>query len=344
MAGKDDGTTGGLAPENSLLAPQTMDRFQGYATKDGELITEKTPKGAQERTPKRAVAAASGDDDDDDDTQDDDADKSPEERAADKRHRSAQDRISKATAKQRAAERRADDAERRATASEARIAALEASRTTPLTQQSNQNKRDPNAPSPTDYKNGDIDARYIADLARYEGRKAAEDARAVSDKAAKDREAAVAQREMTKKVDTFKDKGAAEYDDFEEVVFDDDTPISPTIGELALDSEHGTQIMYELASDLKEAKKVKAMTPARQAAWFGQQESRISSESPDADADEDEDEPEERPARRSTKKAPKTTRAPAPSEYQGRGGGSNRVNAATNDFAAFERQAMGRNK
>ena len=143
------------------------------------------------------------------------------------------------------------------------------------------------APNPEDYKNGDIDARYIADLARYEGRKAANDERANSDKAAKQELDEKAARALQKRIADFDLKGSEKYEDFHDVVFDDDFPLPPTVGELALDSDHGVEILYALAGNAKEARRVAGLTPARQAAWCGAKEAELSSGSSDADEDED---------------------------------------------------------
>lgn len=319
MAGKNDAAA--AETENSLIAPLTADKFQGFTTKDGEPITESAPKAAG----KNKVAAAAPAEPEDD--AEDDADG---EQAEAKPSKSAQARINKAIGKQRAAERRAEAAEAANRAAEQRFARLEG-QIALLTGGAKPPTKDPNAPNPEDYKNGDIDARYIADLARYEGRKAAADARADSDKAAKDESNAREAKALQKRIADFDVKGSEKYDDFHDVVFDDDFPLPPTLGELALDSDHGPEILYTLAGDSKEARRVAGLTPARQAAWFGAREAELSSGSSDADEGEDF---QEEPA------SPKTTQSPQPSSFKTRGGGGvPRVNAATPDFAAFERMA-----
>lgn len=322
-------------PENALLAPQTMDKFQGFATKDGEPLTEKATKAPVDEKIAAAKAKANNTAERGDDEPEED-DETEQQTAKSK---SAQDRINKSVAKQRAAERRADAAETSNRALEARLARLEAG----LTTRNEAPKKDPNAPDPSNYKNGDIDVQYIADLSRYESRKAIADDRAANDKAASDAQAAKNKRAFEKARNKLEARGIDKYgEDFADVAFDEDVKISPTLGELLLDSDHGHEILYGLASDDKEAERIFGMSPARQAAWFGQQEAKLSSETPDADDDREDDEEEETPRPR---KSPKTSQAPTPPEFRARGSsGTPRTNAATSDFAAFERMATGGRK
>jgi hypothetical protein len=320
--------------ENSLLAPLTADKFQGFATKDGEPIAESkvaaktAAKADAKATTKAKVAAEDGEDGDQGDRED-----GQEGQANTPKPKDLQTRINKAVGRQRAAERERDALAATNRTLEQRLANIEGQMQLLTT-----GKKPPSndaAPDPADYKNGDIDARYIADLARYEGRKAAKAARADDDKAAKTEAEAKAARDLAKRVGEFADKGSEKYEDFQDVVFDEGFPLSPTLGELALESDHGAEILYTLASDSKESKRVLGMTPARQAAWFGTREAELSSESSDAgEEDESEDEDPETP--------PKATKSPQPSNHKTRGtGGVPRISASTTDFAAFERMAKG---
>lgn len=317
---------------NSLAEPLSADKFQGFAVKDGEVTAAEKPT----KVAKPAKAEREKDDADADDGDDDDGDGEQTETPR-QSSRSAKERIGKAVAKQRIAERRADAAEAKLDAMDRRMAALEAGK--PLTAGNTAPKRDPNAPSPADYENGDIDARYIADLARYTAKKATAEDRAASDKIANDKQANDRRAELMKQRDAFEAKGAEKYDDFAEVAFDDDVPVSQVVGELCLESDHGPEILYTLAGNLKEAKRVYGMTPARQAAWFGAREAELSSESSGAGDEDDDDEPQVQ--RRA--KGPKTTQAPQPTHTSLRGNsGSPRANASTTDFATFERLATGK--
>lgn len=322
--------------DNALLAPLTADKFQGYATKDGEPIKEKAPKEAKP-APKAAARVAPKDAGEDEDAEQETGEDDDDEAHEAKPSKSAQARINKAVGKQRAAERRADAAEAAQRATDQRMARLEG-QIALLTSGNKPPTKDRNAPDPADYKNGDIDARYIADLARYEGGKAAKDVRDASDKAAETAANEKAAKAQAKRVAAFDDKGSEKYDDFHEVVFDDDFPLTPVLGELALESDLGPEIIYALAGDAKEARRVFGLSPARQAAWFGAREAELSSESSDADEDAAlEDDEDATP--------PKATKSPRPSSHRTRGsGGVPRVDAATSDFASFERMTQAQNR
>lgn len=325
--------------ENALLAPLTSDKFQGFSVRDGELLPTPAPKAAAKAAPKAARPSGELEDDagqqeQDQQGQDQDHDQQDQSEGAESRpSKSVQRRINNAVGRQRAAERARDAAERTNQQLERRLAVMEGQLQL-LTGQRKAPSGD-SAPDPKNYPNGDIDARYIADLARHEGRQAAKADREESDKAARERTKAENATALQKQIAKFDAKGSEKYEDFHDVVFSDDFPLTPTLGELALSSEHGIDILYELANDTKEADRVLSMTPARQAAWFGTKEAALSSESPGADEGEGaEGDGDTTP--------PKATNAPQPSTYRVRGnGGVPRINAATTDFAAFERLAKG---
>lgn len=248
-----------------------------------------------------------------------DSDETPPEKP-----RSAQERINQAVGKQRAAERLTAAEKTRADAFEARIAALEGG----LTQKPTAATVDTNAPDPAKYTYAELDSKYIADLARYEVRKeiAADRAQASADQETKTRQAQASAFEKT--VTDFTTTGAKKYPDFADTVIASatagDWPLSPTLGQLLIESEHGADIAYTLATDHAEAKRIHSLPPEKQAVWFGRQEGKYASASPD----------DER------KPAPKVTQAPTPLASRVRPGGSpNPVTADTSDFAAFEAMA-----
>jgi len=314
--------------------------FQGFATHDGEVVTTKAPasdtpagKTAKAATEKPAKAtkpekvAADTDDDAGDAGEGDGGDKQTEQR-----HKSAQQRINKAVAAQRSAERRAEAAERQIQAMNDRFAKLESR----LDGGDKQTKRDPNAPRVEDYDLGELDPKFIADTARY----AAKQEMAAEKESGKQQQLTAEQQRQIREFETKRDKleaeGLEKYDDFSEVVFDDNIHVSPLLVDLIFDSDYGADIAYELASDPKEAKKVSAMSPSRQAAWFGKREAEWES-SASSDADEPENEDEAPQIRRPSK----TTQAPQPLKHKARGSGSTQpVSGATTDFAAFEKAAM----
>lgn len=333
------------AGEAGLLDDSGMASVQGFATKDGEIIppAEKAPtKGAREapkaekadRVAKKPDTEAETDENEDPDAKSGESDAGD----ADSRHRAAQARINKAVGRQRAAERRATEATESMAAMRAEIARLSAQVSsffgTPAGQQDTKTASPTTGmPNPAEYEHGINDIQYIRDMARAEARQELA-TQARQQTAAQEHEAQTrAAREFGEKRDKFLTEGLDKYDDFDEVVTSSDIPVSQTLAELFFDSDHGSDIAYALASDPKESRRVAAMSPTRQAAWFGRREAELSSGSPDADED----------ARAEGAVAsPKVTRAPPPPATRTRGsGGQSQASAATTDFAAFERMAGG---
>lgn len=311
---------------NALADPQATDKFLGFATKDGERINSPAQQQADgEKKGGEDKAKVS------DKAKEPDDGEEGEESESDRRHRSAQERINKAIGRQRAAERRAAALEQRLAVLEAQVRAGAAAHAQANGAGRQAEERPPN---PKDYQYGELDAQYIRDLARFETR---QEMKAVQNNSKQEEDKASntkAQQEFQARLEAFYHKGLDIADDFEDVVSDPGLKISPVLGELILESEYGPQIAYAMASDPKEAKAVSAMSPARQAAWFGQKEAELSSESSDAG----EPSGQQRPPNRNS---PKTTQAPPPPRTKPRGSGeAQQVSPATTDFKQFERLAM----
>lgn len=272
----------------------------------------------------------------------------------DAKHRSANDRIGQAVAKQRAAERLLDEERgaRRAEMDELRreIATLKTGGLTPA-KDGAKPPVDKDAPRATDYAYGELDAAYIRDLTVYETRKAIAAERladtATRQTADQRREA----QEFTVKAKAFEAAGLEKFDDFGEVVVDgaknNDWPLTKTFGDLMFESPVGPDIAYYLATHVEEAKKIMAKSDTAQAAAFGRLEATFSSTTLDAaEQDEDEQVDEAGQAQQQQVQKPaqaRTSQAPPPPAKRARGaGGKTQVSADTNDFSAFERLAMGR--
>lgn len=322
-----------------------MDKFAGFAVKDGEVIKAAAPAAKQNANAKpiaaKGAAKAEGADEQGAEG-DDDGDK----------HNSAEKRIGQAVGRQRAAERRADKAERDLAAVNERVARLEGAASAGGLTPQQKAATAPKAPEPKDYDGGEYDARYLADVAKFEARQAVAEAtktvRTESQAAALTQEQQRAVAAFTKARDDFAAKATETYDDFEDVVFDDANPVTATLAELSMDSEHGARIMYELAQDRKEATRVSKLSAARQAAWFGRQEAALEDPSDDTDAGDGDDgdgEQEQRSSARQSGPKAKVSKAPPVPEYNARGNGAvPKTSAATPDFAAFERLANGAQK
>lgn len=311
-------------PNALNITPPEQDpkRFLGVTTKDGEAQTEETKptKAAAKDVNGKTAALVVKVREDDGDGDDKDT----------KAARPAQKRIDQAIARQRAAERRADISEANQASLERRLIALEASRTAPVDNTGKGATSDANAPQPGSYEYGELDARYIKDLAVYETRKTFAAENAKTNTAAAIRANDEAAKVRAAKIETWATDGSTKHDDFDEVVIqgakDGLWPLSETLGQLLLESEVGHDIAYSLASNPKEAQRVAKLSAARQAAWFGQEEARLTAES---SGNENE-----------TTQSLKVTKAPPPVAHKAKGTGeSNPVSPDTNDFAAFERLA-----
>lgn len=258
----------------------------------------------------------------------------------------------------RAAEREAAELRRRLEALETKVSA-------PLTDKKGGDTKadDLVKPDHTDtqkYQYGELDPKYLADLARYETLKAISEDKAKQGSKQQSEADAAAAEAFKERVEAFKEAGRDLIDDFDEVVTDtldlpkDDPafwPLTPTVAELILESDHGHQIAYDLASDPKEAKRVAALSPARQAIWFGQQEAKLSAGSAASDKDKDQggqSHARGKPAQQQDqqggqKSQARESKAPVPLRTKLNGHGGNRVpSSATTDFAAFEALATKR--
>ncbi|MGH7489436.1 MAG: hypothetical protein ACREMY_28120 [bacterium] len=321
---------------NTVPPDQDPARFLGASTKDGEVVDEgkkqttAVAKDTNGKTPakvaaKPAAKAKEGAEESEDSDESDAANSKP--------NRSAQKRIDQAIGRQRAAERRADMAEANMGQLERRLAALE---TRPATVVDNTGKGatsvDANAPQPAAYEYGELDARYIRDLAKYEARKEIAEENTKRNTEQQQSTQTAAARERAAKIDTWAVQGSEKHDDFDEVVIqgakDGLWPLSETLGQLLMESEVGHEIAYSLASDPKEARRIAKLTAARQAAWFGTEEARLTG---DAASSGETDETHK----------PAVTQAPKPPQHKAKGSGESKpVSSDTNDFAAFEKLAQ----
>lgn len=346
MAGKNEGGESGVEAgdtDNNALNNDAKElaKFTGEVYQDGvkQAPAAKAPAaGAKAQTPAQKAAAAAAesagtDADDDDDDGDDEATKRD-------RSRTTQARINKAIGKQRQAERDRDAANARYTAMEQRLAKLEGGKTQQQTKQV-----DPDAePKAEDYDYGEADLKYIKDLAKYETR---QELKNQKEKGVKDEQTA-AQKAAAVAVDkafkAFFDAGTEKFgENFHAQVSDESIKITQPLAALLLDSEHGIDIAFDISSDAALAKKVSAMSPERQAAWFGSyEEQHYSSDTADADDDDEGDEEPVTPAKPAKAATSKPiSQAPKPPAHKNRGGGSSeQVSGSTSDFAAFERMAL----
>ena len=274
-----------------------------------------------------------GDEDDDgddgaadNDASDDDADREKPKR----RKKSARQRIAELTARAKAAEERASAAE--AAALKTNDDTDDAGDTRPERDTADEvDLSDLEKPDPAKYHFGEIDAKYMEDMATYNvevaGRKReAKQAKVQAEKDAKAAQAAATAQLEKNFLDNVVTPGQDKFDDFDAVVIEGGKAgkyqLTPTLVSLISESEKGAEIMYHFASNPTEASKVANMSVERQAAYFGRMEARFDT-SGNADAGK--------------KSRAKPTKAPKPGRRRARGSGAGkRTNPATTDFKAFE--------
>lgn len=383
-----DGKTGN-SPADERAAAEEAERVAAESNRSTHSENQKRQEGGEQQAPKGGKIALTDQEEADaiqaatdkkgDVLTEDEADAAvgealnAKQKAADKvgRKKDANARIGELTRARRTAERERDTATARTAELERRLAALErGEKPAPLT---NDTKGDKKAsygdkPDHTDtekYQYGELDAKYIADLARWETLKAIAESKEGEQNTQKSQQDAEALAAFNEAKAAFEEAGIEQFDDFEEVViatYDLDKtdpgywPLSQTMGELLLESEHGPAIAYQLASDPKEARRLEKLSSARQAAWFGVQEAKLSAgsaASTDKKSEEDGEQasqaearkPRQLPQPRNSQVRESKAPLPLPSNRKMNGAGGNRMpSSATTDFSAFEALATGQHR
>lgn len=272
--------------------------------------------------------------------------------------RSAAARIAGLLKGKGSAERERDAAVARADRAEALLAAKSDKKTEDLTYKpKNERKEISGKPDPFDakkYEYGELDAKYIADLTRWTVLDAQDEAKQAEQTTRLSKADAEAQEAFDERVAAFTEAGVEKFGDDFQAVLDSTNlpnndpnywPLSAALGELIFESEVGTDVALDLASNPKEARRINAMSPLRQATWFGVKEAELLAGS-GASSEEDENGAAPAGTKKPTPKLPaaKESKAPLPLANARRlnGAGGNRVpDGATPDFAAFEAQANG---
>lgn len=345
---------------------EEANKFKGYTTNDGEIVDPKTENlnpvaqnisdserkaGAKTVAEAAKAAAAPAEEDTEKSVEsaekpEQDSEEKPAKKAAADNEEAIEDdeddntktisvaeakkmagkRIGELTKKNRSLERRLENME----GLEERLRKLESGGLTPQNQAVNVDT----APNPEDFELGEMDAKYIKALARFEARQETQEAQR-KDAEKRQREAdARQQREIATKKAALETAGDAEYDDFQEVVIEsakwslqnqdapEAWPLSAVVGELAFDSKVGHKVLYHLATHPDEARRIFALSPGAQGAWFARKETELSPP-PTSGA--------------TGTPPPKTSKVPPVPKFKGRGGsGTTQVPSDSNDFAAVE--------
>lgn len=314
--GHGDGgdSTGGGEPAAPAAEPE--DNFTGEEVNDAPP----QPEGGDEDS--GDVDTPAGDDDNDGDGGDDTGADKPG-----KKKSSAQERIDELTAGRREAERAAAEASREAEYWRGLAEGKGAKPESELPADSSNPSTDLVEPDPAKYEYGDTDARYIADLARYETLKTIR---------AEDRVKEISTQLETIETGWRERSEAAKsvHEDFDEVVTkgaEEGKWSCSQIMSIGLKtSPVGAEIAYHLAKNPEESDRISKMHPLEQAKAIGRLEYRFETEAQARTAEADSGK---------AKDKPKTSAAPPPVPTARGAGGRFSASADSDDFAAFEARA-----
>lgn len=148
-------------------------------------------------------------------------------------------------------------------------------------------------PDPTDtekYPLGVLDDGYTADLIEWTADQKVKAALSEIDQNKKASEATQRQlahvAELQAKVDSLAEKGSEIFDDYEELVVEGakagDYALTETTFTAAAEAENGPTILYNLANDPAEAKRVAALTPFQQLKYVAEKDAEITAKKPKA--------------------------------------------------------------
>ena len=173
---------------------------------------------------------------------------------------------------------------------EQRISAVENSRLSPenIPANSNDTSGRPDANDATKYPLGVLDDGYISDMIEWTADqkvKAALNGERQTEKAKA--EAAEATQHFTslrEKMDSLTEKGADQFEDFEDTVVEaglrGDWKLTETTFTAAADAENGPAILYELANDKAEALRVSQLSPYQQLKYVADRDAAITAAKP----------------------------------------------------------------
>lgn len=324
------------APQNDEAQKDPFAGFESEAFVSGEPVEEKPAKPAapapavQEKPAEQGTEG--GDEVPGDDTGTEGGDDAGKPLDAPKK--SVQERINELTRARREAERRVEALQ--AELNQSRSVAKPAEPAAKVADTSAAAETAQGVPNPESYDFGELDSRYIRDLARYEADQRYAELREQDRQERLQTQQQQQQQAAHAKFQTRVEEGSKKYEDFyEKVVIGAENvawPLSPELGQLIVESDAGADIAYHLATNPDEAARIFAQSPLEQARYFGRMESKFSAAQSAAPGEDAKDET-------ATAKTPK---APPPVTPAKGAGGRSPVSANTDDFSSFEAVAMER--
>lgn len=187
------------------------------------------------------------------------------------------------------------------------------------------------APDASKYTYGDVDPRYIADVAAHAARGAIKTA---MEEQRKEALAAQAEKDYNTQLTAAVKRGSEKYEDFHDVVVEGaergDWALSAEMAQLVVGSDLGHEIAYFLAKNPKEADRIAALPVEQQYVAFGRLEARFSAPPVSAKTEQKAQAP--------------VSKAPAPVRQPRNAGGQFAINGATDDFGALWSHWRGRNQ
>ena len=308
--------------EGEAQEPESFEAFESRANSEEE---ETLPEEKEETPASEEPENQEGDDSEEEEGDEDDSEESgEEEESKPKPKKKASERIRELNRQLRETER-ARESDRKGF--EARLAALENNSLTEEDEDGNEGAEE-KAPDPSDrekYPLGALDDRYIEDSINHRVQQAlkADRESSLQRQEQSDREAAEAAivADLRSKADNVAEKGADLHDDYQKVVVDaglaGEYDLTQTTFEAAADAEHGAQILYDLATDKKEASRVARLSSFEQLKYVMEKNSELASGT--------------------GKKIPG---APPPPKDTPRGNSNRKtISPATTNFAEFEKLA-----
>lgn len=277
---KDDGEQGGATADDGMEVgagfAEAADRMSGDDTRTPE---EKGGGAAQQTDDDGADGDDNGDDDNSDEGEDGADKKAPKPKRATSTYIRDLKRENRELKRERATY-------------EQRFQALENSRST--TPNAGDNTQDtggkPDADDAKKYPLGVLDDGYIEDMIDWTAEQKVQAAlsrdRQTEQAKAETQRAESHQAALREKMDTLTDKGAEEFEDFEETVIETglrgDWKLTETTFTAAAEASHGAAILHALANDKDEAKRVSELSPYQQMKYVADKDAAIEAKKPKA--------------------------------------------------------------
>lgn len=134
------------------------------------------------------------------------------------------------------------------------------------------------APQAPKYEDFDSDEAYLDALADYKVNARLQEQETQRQRQERERQQQQEREQTYQSLQEKLSEGAAKYDDFEDVVYDESVPITDSMAEAMADSENAADIAYHLGSNPKEAARIAGLSATKQAREITRLEGRLASQ------------------------------------------------------------------